>query len=189
MDLPNSEQHIIDVRDIQRSVFCLLNLSAGFSSLLEDDIFSQYAKECDSSILFSKYSELFEIEATSLLLKIAINCRVLDDQLVQNNSSIEIESFVGEIILGNLEVEKNEEYLTPKLSLRECFNKIIHATHIEHDIRPGGEINGCHYMPEVHLLGSQGKKKWSASVYLLPFCHVAFELLEACMPNNHSQRD
>tara|TARA_R110002020_G_C15866771_1_gene737686 strand:- start:36 stop:491 length:456 start_codon:yes stop_codon:yes gene_type:complete len=150
---------------------------------LEDDVFGQHVKECESSKLFSKYSELFEVEATSLLLKIAINCRVLDDQLVQNNTAIEIEDFVGEEVLGDIEVGINGEYSTTKLTLRECFNKIIHATHIEHDIRPGGGANGFHYMPEVHLLGSQGKKKWSTSVYLLPFCHVVFELLEACMPN------
>jgi hypothetical protein len=182
MELPRSEQHIIDAYDIQRDVFRLINLSYGFGALLEG---SEGDVQCRSdSALFKKYKDFFEKEATTLLLKIAINCRVLDDQLKKSETQINPEDFVNEEILGDILLERNGVEQFPALTLRECFNKIIHATYIEHDIRPGEPDDWKpYYMPEVHLLGSFGKTEWSVAIYLMPFCRVVFDFLEAYLAN------
>ncbi|MEQ1527664.1 MAG: hypothetical protein ABL911_13110, partial [Gallionella sp.] len=151
-------------------------------ALLEDsegDV--EYRK---NSALFIKYKNFFEKEATALLLEIAINCRVLDDQLRKSENQINPEDYVKEEMLGDIQLGKTDAQHAPVLTLRECFNKIIHATYIEHDIRLGESDNWKpYYMPEVHLLGSNGKNEWSVAIYLMPFCRVVFDFLEAYMSN------
>lgn len=172
--MPRTEQHVIDVYEIQRTVFRLLNLSYGFGALLEDS--EGDVKRRSDSDLFKKYKDFFEKEATTLLLNIAINCRVLDDQLKEAGNPINPEDFVKEEVLGDIQQEKGGSYTNPDLTLRECFNKIIHATYIEHEIIP--EVPKPYYMPEVHLIG---KTEWAASIHLMPFCKVVFDFLEAYM--------
>jgi hypothetical protein len=188
MELPRSEQHIIDVYNVQRAVFRLLNMSCGFGALLEDSL--GYVESRKDSALFKKYRDFFEKEATSLLLEIAINCRVLDDQLCKSENPINLEDFVKDEMLGDIQLGKTGTQQDPDLTLRECFNKIIHATYIGHDIRPGEPDDWKpYYMPEVHLLGSLGKNEWSASIYLMPFCRAAFDFLEAYLSNPSFKRD
>jgi hypothetical protein len=175
---PDTNKHVIDVYNTQRNVFNLLNLCYGFSALLGDrDIEERDEEDLSSSLLLKKYASFFEKEATSLLINIAANCRVLDDQLRDTESSIDANSFVNDEEIGTLEIDDAGSQVNTELTLREAFNKIIHATYISHEIIVEEEV--VYYIPEVNLTGKLGKKEWTASINILPFCITVFNFLDS----------
>ena len=178
MKTPDTNKHVIDVYNTQRNVFNLLNLCYGFSALLGDrDIEERDEEDLSTSLLLKKYASFFEKEATSLLINIAANCRVLDDQLRDTESSIDANSFVNDEEIGTLEIDDAGSQVNTELTLREAFNKIIHATYISHEIVVEEEV--VYYIPEVNLTGKLGKKEWTASINILPFCITVFDFLDS----------
>jgi len=176
---PDTNKHVIDVYNTQRNVFNLLNLCYGFSALLDDrDVeYIEDTEDPNASLLLKKYASFFEKEATALLINIAANCRVLDDQLRDTKSSIDANSFVHDEEIGTLEIEDEGSQVDTELTLREAFNKIIHATYISHEVSVDGEV--VYYIPEVKLIGKLGKKEWTASINILPFCIIVFDFLDS----------
>jgi len=57
------------------------------------------------------------------------------------------------------------------INLRQCFNKIIHASSIDHELQ----------LPEVYLSGKhKNEKEWYARLFLLSFCTAVYQWVDHC---------
>lgn len=160
---PDEDKHFTDFDQIKKDVFILLNLGYGFNRLLEDsegDVVSRRG-----AALFREYGKMYANEISSRLLKIAATSRILDDKLIKSQSNSIASKFAhDEDILGD---DGNDE----PINLRHCFNKIIHASSIAHELQ----------LPEVCLSGEhQNGKEWSVRIFLLPFCRAIYEWIDHC---------
>lgn len=173
MNLPLHTNHIINISELKQNLFKLINLFIGFSAILEDN--EEFLKEYKSSLLFKEYSTLFEKEFSKLILKIAIDARVLDDLIKKNKGLKDLNSFNNIEYMGILD---EEIFKSP----REAINKIIHANYLGHDIRT--DNIKPYYMPSLQLLGNRGKKEWIAEIYLLPFCKILYDFASENEKNN-----
>ncbi|KQT42613.1 MULTISPECIES: hypothetical protein [unclassified Methylophilus] len=167
MHRPEEHDHYLDFEQIKRNAFVLLNLGYGLNRLLEDgegDV--AYRKD---SALFREYGKMYESEISTRLLSAAVTARVLDDKLINSKSDGTATKFPhGEYMLGD---DENGE----PINLRQCFNKIIHASRIYHELMQ---------LPEVYLSGKQqNEKEWHIRLFLLPFCTALYQWVD------HYQRD
>lgn len=140
---PEEHVHFTDLGRIKKDAFILLNIGYGLNRFLEDpekDVVSR-----KDTALFREYSNMYESEISLRLIGIAITARVLDDRLINSKSRATASKFAhGEDILGD---DENGELI----HLRQGFNKIIHASSIDHEL----------HLPEVHLFGKlQNEKAW-----------------------------
>lgn len=121
-----------------------------------------------ASIEEDSYAELrsllddFEIEhATRLLLETAVIARIRSDDI--KDESPEFSRYAHITFVGTLE----EENLRSDLSLRESWNKIIHARTIDFNYIAPDELHFKRSISEtVKLTGAKNKKEWSAVVSL-----------------------
>ncbi len=161
MNFPAESSHHIDCYKIQRDAFTLLNLGYGFDRLKSDD--EGDIKSRSDSAIFIKYGEMYSREASMLLTSISIASRMFDDYLKSTErgfqaSDWDAEDFIADDTDGEL------------LSLRECFNKVIHTEIISHEL---------YGLPEVYLSGKrQNGKEWHIRLAILPFCVAVFDWIE-----------
>jgi hypothetical protein len=161
---PNQHQHFTDFYCVKKDAFILLNLGYGLNRLSEDK--EEFIVSRQETALFRDYGELYENETSSRLIAIAVTARVLDDRLVEAKSSATASKFDHqEEILGD------DEEGNP-LNLRQCFNKIIHASGIDHELMQ---------LPEIYLSGkTQNEKEWHVRIFLLPFCTAVYQWIDYC---------
>ena len=161
MKLPREHTHIIDFEKIKKEAFVLLNLGYGFLRLRDDnegDV--QYRKEAH---IFQSFGWLYSQEVSSLLASISIAGRMLDDMIMNHGNGTPASQWNFEEMLGD---DENGNWL----NLRECFNKVIHAVTIDHELMQ---------LPEVYLVGqTQRKEEWAVRIFLMPFCTSVFEWVE-----------
>ncbi len=158
MKLPQEHEHFIDFEKIKREAFILLNLGYGCLALREDnegDV--NYRKEAD---LFQDFGSLYCEQVSSLLISISILGRILDDKVKNSGCGVLASKWEFEDMLGD-DTDGNH------LSLRGCFNKVIHAEGIDHELMQ---------LPEVYLNGkTQSNKEWNVRIFILPFCTSVFQ--------------
>lgn len=158
MKLPPEHDHVVDFEKIKREAFILLNLGYGFMRLRNDD--EGDVKCRNSALMFQNFGDLYSREVSSLLISISISGRMLDDMIIRENKNNPASSWEYEEILGDDTDGK-------PLSLRSCFNKVIHAERIDHELMQ---------LPEVYLSGKQQNgKEWHVRLFILPFCVSVFE--------------
>ncbi|MGM8229075.1 hypothetical protein ACSV5M_21005 [Cellvibrio sp. ARAG 10.3] len=158
MKLPSEHNHVVDFEKIKREAFILLNLGYGFMRLRDDD--EGDVKYRNEAQLFKSFGDFYSREVSALLTSISISGRMLDDIIIRENRAGSASRWEYEEILGD-DVEGNP------LPLRSCFNKVIHADHIDHELMQ---------LPEVYLSGKQQSgKEWNARIFILPFCVSVFE--------------
>lgn len=141
-----------DLKRIRVELFHLLSI------FLADEKYSQ--------ILIDENDPLWELasfgepEVTRMLINSAVVGRVIDDReeyfLPKDNSHC-----------GSL-IRDIDNPASEGLSLREAFNKIIHATEFELVIT---EVDGkfSYLEPIIHLLGSHGSQKWEAELNIVEY--------------------
>lgn len=160
MKLPKEHHHVFDFEKIKREAFILLNLGYGLFSLRNenrDDV------ECrNEAQIFLSFGDYYCREVSTLLTSISIACRMLDDRIRATKKGILASSWEYDDMLGD------DEDGNP-LSLRDCFNKTIHADRIDHELMQ---------LPEVYLSGKVQGKEWHVRLALLPFCTSVFEWVE-----------
>jgi len=140
MLIPQQHEPFVDFGQIKKEAFLLLNIGYGLNRLLDDaegDIASR-----KNAALFREYGKLYESEICSRLVRVAISSRILDDKLANSSPVATASRFIHEEMLGDTE---NGE----SINLRQCFNKIIHATHIDYELQ----------LPEVYLSGKHQNEK------------------------------
>lgn len=161
MKLPTEHTHIIDFEKIKKEAFLLLNLGYGFLRLRDDD--EGDVKYRKKAYIFKYFGELYSQEVSTILASISITGRMLDDIIKRNGNGTPASQWTFEEILGD---DENGNYLT----LRDCFNKIIHAERIDHELMQ---------LPEVYLTGKSIKgKEWAVRLFLMPFCTSVFQWVE-----------
>jgi len=161
MKLPIEHEHVIDLEKIKRDAFVLLNLGYGFLRLRDDDEGDVNARE--SAYIFQSYGKLYSQETSSILTSISIAGRMFDDMIKRRSNGIPASTWDFEDVLGD---DENGEFL----SLRDCFNKVIHAEQIDHELLQ---------LPEVYLRGKkQCGKDWTVRIFVLPFCASVFQWIE-----------
>lgn len=160
MKLPGEQSHVFDFERIKKEAFMLLNLGYGFLSIKNDNRDDVACRE--AAHIFQSFGELYCREVSFLLTSICISCRMLDDQIKTTRSGIPASSWNYDDMLGD-DLEGNS------LTLRDCFNKTIHAARIDHEWMQ---------LPEVYLSGTLKGAEWSVRIALLPFCTSVFEWVE-----------
>lgn len=170
---PEEHEHFIDFGQVKRNAFILLNIGYGLNRLLEDtegDVVSR-----KDTALFREYGKMYGSEVSSLLIEIAVKCRILDDGLSNAGSDFTAAKFLhAEDMLG-------DDAEGEPINLRQCFNKIIHASSIDHEL----------HLPEVYLSGlSKNEKEWHVRLFLLPFCTAVYQWIDCCqMLKGHTGAD
>ena len=160
MKIPSEHPHIVDYEKIKRESFVLLNLGYGFFSLRnanDDDVRCR-----ESSHIFHQFSELYTLEISSLLTSLSISSRILDDLIRNTKIGISAASWKYEDMIAD-DGDGN------RLTLRDCFNKTIHAERIDYELMQ---------MPDIYLYGKQQKKDWTVCIYFLPFFVSLFQWVE-----------
>ncbi len=162
MKLPEEHEHYIDFDKIKKDAFVLLNLGYGFLRLRDDDEGDVEGRK--DAHLFQSFGKLYSREISSLLTSISISGRMLDDCIKQNKKGILASNWEYEEMLGD-DAEEGDF-----LSLRDCFNKVIHAERIDHELMQ---------LPEVYLSGkTQRGNYWNVRVFLMPFCTSVYQWVE-----------
>lgn len=158
MKLPEEHPHFIDCTKIQKEAFLLLNLGYGFMRLRDDDEGDvKYRKE---TAIFKSFGTLYSQEVSILLTSIGISARMLDDFIKSTGKGVLATKWEFEEMLGD---DTDGRFL----NLRECFNKIIHAERIDHELMQ---------LPEVYLSGKgMNRKEWHVRIFLMPFCTSVFQ--------------
>jgi len=161
MKLPIEHDHVVDFDKIKRDAFILLNLGYGFLRIRDDD--EGDMGERKHAHIFQNFGKLYSREISSILTSISISGRMLDDIIKRSGKGSPASNWEFEEMLGDDADGKH-------LSLRDCFNKVIHAERIDHELM---------HLPEVYLNGTtQNGKKWSVRVFILPFCTSVFQWVE-----------
>lgn len=160
---PEKHEYFTDWGQIKKDAFILLNIGYGLNRLLEDPE-EDVASRRDTA-LFRDYGKMYETEISSRLIGIAVTARILDDRLINSRSDATASKFAHEEdMLGD------DEDGEP-VKLRQCFNKIIHASSIDHEL----------HLPEVYLSGKhKNEKTWHVRLFLLPFCTAVYQWIDHC---------
>lgn len=163
MPRPVEHEHFTDFDQIKKDAFILLNLGYCLNRLLEDSEDDVAPRK--STALFREYGKMYESEISSRLIAIAVTARIFDDRLISSKSNVTASKFDHEEeMLGD---DENGE----PINLRQCFNKIIHASSIDHELQ----------LPEVYLSGKhQNEKEWHVRLFLLPFCTALYQWVDHC---------
>jgi hypothetical protein len=168
MKLPEQHAHIVDYERLQRESFMLLNLAYGSFSLRNENREDVICRS--DAHIFTSFGDLYSLEVSTLLTSVCISARILDDIIRKNGKGTLAKAWKYEDMLGD------DEEGDP-LSLRDCFNKTIHAESIDHELMQ---------LPEVYLYGRSYKKGWHVRIFLLPFCVSVFQWVEE---NRIAQQD
>ena len=129
-------------------------------------------------------------ETSTLLLEVAILFRSLDDQLKRSTNSAQRKNYLNKV------ANTNERYsfdMFDKLPIRECCNKIIHATTFEPSVVEGGdahtkdcgafyeghdrEIVWHHLSGDIRISGKHDKKDWAYLISVPEFVEALSYLL------------
>lgn len=129
-------------------------------------------------------------ETSILLLEVAILFRSLDDQLKKSKNVIQREKYLSKV------TSTNERYgfdMFDKLSIRDCCNKIIHATTFEPWITEGlgahtkdlaafygdddKEIVWRHLSGDIRISGTQNNNDWAYLISVPEFVEALAYLL------------
>lgn len=167
MKFPDSHTHFVDYETIKKDAFMLLNLGYGSFSLRNENKDDVSCRK--DSRLFTAFPSLYCSQISTLLTKISVTSRILDDIIRQSSFGIPARDWKFEEMLGD------DENGHP-LSLRDCFNKVIHAESIDHELMQ---------LPEVYLSGENRRKQWHVRIFILPFCTSVYEWVEE---NQKAQR-
>lgn len=108
-------------------------------------------------------SEIFRI-----LLMLAVTARVVDDR---EKRIFDLLGFKCGTLQRDLASETRED-----LTLREAFNKIMHARKLRSDIEYNGEGQEF-FNPTIYLYGTQGSKEWRATLDVIAFAKEYYSLM------------
>lgn len=103
-------------------------------------------------------ASLGEPETTRLLISTAIVGRVLDDKRSRDERR-------DEVTVGRLSMND----AVTNLSMREAFNKIIHAVEFSLFMSEPNERGFCYLAPMIEVSGTLGRNQWSAEIDIIEY--------------------
>ncbi|NJP12152.1 MAG: hypothetical protein HC866_24025 [Leptolyngbyaceae cyanobacterium RU_5_1] len=115
--------HLIDLATIRLNAFHLMNIF-----LASQPLASKHFLDDSEDNLASLHWEFYRTEITRLLINIAINTRVFDDQMKSGNYRDKYLKHCSEVDTGDyIGIFQEDEKDPGKFKVREACNKIIHA--------------------------------------------------------------
>lgn len=129
-------------------LLCLFFANKQISSIAHPEVPLEPLKRLETRFLFTQVS--------TLLLEVAILFRTLDDQMKKSPESPQRAQYL-------LQLERTNNNYAPMLfdeniNIRECCNKIIHATTFEPNLVEGGTAHSKDYM--AYLGDSEREFQW-----------------------------
>ena len=166
--------HRINIDGITESLFLLQNLvhaSRSFCSANKITGTSNAEGEFD----FDYYSGWLKLMACENLIQVSVRLRILEDIVKADGDSVDFSVLDGEarkdIILGNC-----AEASTENITLREAWNKIIHATETQLDWKAE---NGFEFWTgDVLLSGNKYGSGWKLVLHVKPFVIASTRFLD-----------
>ena len=178
--------HHIDIRTIKGLCFelvCMIQASKGLAEqcAIEFSELIEHGEKFDpgSHQVLRLQDELFHAKASQVLLSLAINVRVFDDQMKNGPHAPAYEehssSKGGDEFIGVTTDQDNFNY-------RDACNKIIHAQRM----RFLEEVVLCHdtehsisyFTGEVELTGRKGNTDWTACFDFESFAETLLDIVE-----------
>jgi len=178
---PEEKNHIVNPDEVRELAFDVFNIVQSSMSMRGRGAPKDEDEDSEPTSIVHMHYELAEYQLSSKLLRIAVLVRTLDDYW----SSWGHEDYVKAVAnlnrrtdIGTLTVKEKSTDLT----LREAFNKIIHAA----DVRPVYETEDDRddeharwgMDGQLELSGEFKKGKWGALINLLPFLDAVVDLLK-----------
>lgn len=116
--------------------------------------------------------EFQESEIVRVLTAVAIQIRILDDQLDELSPFKDAESIVGKLVPDTSNPRKSIP-----LHLREACNKIIHAKVVRFDTKDDAQMNS-YLTPMLYLIGQKQKAEWKATLEIVKFAESIEVLID-----------
>lgn len=166
--------HLLNIDGISESLFLLQNLVHGSQSFCAKHQISRENEETKSEFDWEYYFQWLKSISCEHLIKISIKMRMLEDILESNVEDIDIKMLDTDSRKG-----LNLGYFhegTEILTLRESWNKVIHAIDIrfQWDDKKDYEVwNG-----KILLSGKKGNKEWKLELDVEPFITATFRYLQ-----------
>lgn len=179
---PEEKRHVVngdDVRDLAFDIFNIIRASAALKA--ESALRQAEDEEVEPNSIEQVHYDRAEYHFSSKLLRIAVLMRTLDDYWSDwghEDYLEELKKINEEAGVGTLEINERSGDLT----LRDAFNKIIHAT----DVRPVYEKDDdsegdavCWGMDgQLELTGKHHGNEWKATIFVESFLDAVIDLLE-----------
>lgn len=163
-------KYLFDEMAIEREIVCLLSIINASSR--NHELLSKYLP--GAGIFYTEWTLIQE-----LLISTAVKLRLIDDLFKDAGKNM----LKPTDNVGTLTKACNED--PQGLSLREAYNKIIHAKEFlpqSKVARIVDEFEDREYLPSIKLTGEKDGKTWSATIDLEKYCAYALSVLEEyCM--------
>ncbi|MFB2770398.1 hypothetical protein ACE1AT_14070 [Pelatocladus sp. BLCC-F211] len=183
--------HVIDISAIRLNAFHLMNIFFASQTLA-----SEHRLDDSEDNLANLYCGFYRAEITRLLINIAINTRVFDDQMKSSDRKDKYLRHCDRVDTGDYigifqENEKNQE----KFKIREACNKIIHAETVRPIFERGDfphysidEIDDSdedyewwYLTGEIEMTGSRIVKgetvNWFVNLFVPPYIETVIDLI------------
>jgi hypothetical protein len=164
----------VDHPDLRREGFFFdevsfkLNLYRLITCFYASVTFAKNGEDIDDDPVINLQGTFEEAEITSLLVRIAISVRIMDEREKHLSNLFKLEC--GQLI-GNI---NQPEDVIP-LTLREACNKIIHTKKFNWDVEQLKDEENLPYpttrylVPKMYLYGTKDNKQWKATLDITKF--------------------
>lgn len=119
----------------------------------------------------SALQELEISEITRILISSAVVGRIVDDREVVMTTKFNSDC-------GVLCADLTMPGVTQPLTLRDAFNKIIHAKKIRFDLEKGAEGWSMYLKPVMYFYGSKQDKNWKATLRVEDYVDNYYQILK-----------
>lgn len=178
---PEEKSHIVNTDDVRLLAFDIFNIVRASLSMMGAGIEAEDEEGDTPTPSEELHYHYAEVQLSKSLLQFAVLMRTLDDYWSDYGHEDYVEKiakFNKDSYFGRLTFDEK----TTDLSLREAFNKIIHAR----DVRPVYDSDDDRKDPnarwgmdgQIELLGELRGKKWEVALIVFNLLDTALELID-----------
>jgi len=159
--------HVINIDGVSESLFILQSLAHASPSFCRAHNVA-WERAGESELDWTYYFGWLKSLSCDRLIQVATKLRMLEDILKANDVELDFAELDATarkgIAIGSFERSKKV------LTLRESWNKVIHATGTQLAWKKDADFEywtGC-----VWLTGKRGVEDWKVALHVEPFCHA-----------------
>lgn len=178
---PEEKNHVVKGDEVRDLAFDIFNIVRASMSLRSESADKDEDDDADPTHIEQAHYDLAEYHFSTKLLRLAVLMRTLDDYWSSWGHEDYVEALKKlnkETAIGTLDANKRSTDLT----MREAFNKIIHAADVrpvyEKDDDAKGEAIRWGMDGQLELTGTFRKDTWKAVLNIEPLLDAAVKLLE-----------
>lgn len=165
--------HAINIDGISESLFLLQNLAHASESFCRTHKIA-WGSEVRGDFDWNYYFGWLKSISCDHLIQISTKLRMLEDILKANCEEVDSASLDASaregLAIGSFEGS------TKVLTLRESWNKVIHATDTQFDWKEEKDFQ--YWTGGVWLFGRQGAEDWKVELHIEPFARASSRYLE-----------